>query len=314
MSLFAADPVAVPRGKVWLLVLAALALTSLVDAATSDLWFGPFYLLAIGSAAWLLGRREAAAIGLAALALITWVNGLSLYPFGTVAAVWNLLMRVATVLMFIGLLGHIRQSFFRQWRLARTDPLTGALNRQAFFELVAASASSSDWIMLAYADLDGLKKLNDESGHAAGDEALKAYVAHVRSIIRKHDHFARVGGDEFIIHLKVSDAASAKLVAERLHREMNAVAAKVHPELRCSVGILILPPGNRALDREVLAADQLMYEAKQQGAGLVVATLREIRGRQLLLQHWSTCARIGNNPVVHEHFKQLEPGQLDTAA
>jgi diguanylate cyclase (GGDEF) domain len=308
-------PGMVPRGKVWLLVLVGLGLTGFADAVTGyDLWFGPFYLLVIGFAAWMLGRWQALAVGLAVLTLIICVNGFSLYPFGTVAALWNLAMRVITILMFIGLLGHIRCCYAREWRLARTDSLTGALNRQAFFELTATSSTSADWTMFAYADLDGLKKLNDERGHAAGDDGLIAYVAHVRSVIRKHDHFARLGGDEFIIHLKVRDEASARTVAARLHREMNAIVAQVHPNLKCSVGVLILPPGNRALDREVLAADQLMYAAKEQGAGLVVATLRDVRGSQFLVEHQTSAAGLGCNPVLNSHFDCRQKRELDTAA
>ena len=299
-----------------MLVLTGLGLTGLADlAAGQDLWFGPFYLLAIGCAAWMLGRREAVAVGLAALALILSANGFSLYPFGTIAALWNLAMRIMSVLMFIGLLGHVRRSYAREWRLARTDPLTGALNRQAFFELADNWPASSDWIMLAYADLDGLKKLNDAHGHAAGDQGLRAYVAHVRSVIRTHDHFARLGGDEFIINLKVRDEAAAKDVAARLHREMNAIASQVHPSLSCSLGVLILPPGNRMLDREVLAADQLMYAAKEQGAGLVVATLREVHGSQFLLEHWrSDAGTTGGNPVLNGQLDRLRVQQLQSAA
>ena len=307
-------PARLSRGRAWAAVLSALVLTGLMDAVTGrEMWFGPFYLATIGTATWFLGRREAVAIGVGALAMNLGVNGFSLYPFGTLAAAWNLAMRITTVIAFIGLLGHLRLSYAREWRLARTDPLTGALNRQAFFELVAASRRSTDWTLLAYADLDGLKKLNDLQGHAAGDEALIAFVAHVRSVIRRNDHFARVGGDEFIVHLKVRDEAAARMVADRLYLDMNAVAAGAHAGLRCSLGALILPPGERGLDREVLAADGLMYEAKHERAGLVVATLREIRGSRFLLQHWTTAAG-GGNEVMGERFASLERGVLDTAA
>jgi diguanylate cyclase (GGDEF)-like protein len=309
-----AFPGVVSRAKAWLIILPALGLTGLADAATGyDLWFGPFYLAAIGISAWMLGRWEAVGVGLAALAIIVLANGFHLYPYGTSAALWNLAMRIVTVLMFIGLLDRVRNSYAREWRLARTDPLTGALNRQAFFELAAATSISKGWTMIAYADLDGLKKFNDERGHAAGDQCLKAYVQHVRTVIRKHDHFARLGGDEFILHLRVRDEPSARAVGERLHREMNAVAEDVHPDLKCSVGVLILPPGRRMLDQEVLAADQLMYEAKSQGAGLAVATLREVRGTQYILQHANTDG-FASNGVLNDHLNSLADRDLDAAA
>lgn len=298
----------------WALVLVGLALTGTADALTGELWFGPFYLLTIGFAAWGLGPRQAICVGVAAIALVVWANGLALFPFGTVAAAWNLAMRISMVVMAIGLISRARQSYTREWRLARTDPLTGALNRQAFFERADSSSASAGWTMFAYADLDGLKKLNDERGHLAGDLCLKTYVAHVRSVIREHDHFARLGGDEFVIQMKVPDEVSARSVAERLHREMNKVTADIHPQLKCSVGVLILPPGERMFDREVLTADQLMYEAKQLGAGLVVATLREVHGTRFLLQHWTTDAGIGTNQVLTDQFTRLEDRQLHTAA
>lgn len=310
-----AFPGAMNRGKIWALVSSLLVVTCLADFATGrDIWFGPFYLLTIAVAAWGFGRRQALAVGFIAFTLIIWANGLDLYPLGTVAAVWNLTMRVTTVAIFIVLIDRVRNSYAREWRLARTDPLTGALNRQAFFDLADRLSSSKDWTMLAYADLDGLKKLNDLQGHAAGDQALIAYVAHVRSVIRKRDHFARFGGDEFVAHLRVRDEASARSVAERLHREMNVVAAQIAPHLKCSVGVLILPPGNRTFDREVLTADQLMYEAKQEGAGLVVATLRDIGGSQFLLHHWTRAAGVEVAPALRDPLVEHGEPRLDAAA
>lgn len=290
-------------------------MTGFADAATGqDMWFGPFYLLVIGFGAWSLGWREAVGVGFACIAIALGANGLSLYPYGTVAALWNLGMRIASVLMFIALMDHARKSYAREWRLARTDPLTGALNRQAFFELAQASTVSRGWRMLVYADLDGLKQLNDKRGHTAGDQCLKAYADHVRTVTRAEDIFARIGGDEFLAYLKVRDEAAAKAVAIRLHREMNGIASQVDSALKCSVGVLILPPGKRMIDREVRVADELMYEAKQHGAGLVIATFRELRGTHYAVQHPDSYQSSANNPVLEAELRRLEISDFENAA
>src|SRR5690606_15394588 len=111
----------------------------------------------------------------------------------------------------------------REWWLARTDALTGALNRQAFFDLGTALAGQACWRLLLYADLDGLKTLNDERGHAAGDASLATYARAGRRIVRRSALFARGGGDEFLLFIAVKAERAARSVAARLHREMNGV-------------------------------------------------------------------------------------------
>lgn len=144
--------------------------------------------------------------------------------------------------------------------------MTGALNRQAFFEL-AAAVDAARWRLLVYADLDGLKKLNDIHGHAAGDVCLRAYGLAVRKMIRRNDIFARIGGDEFVIFMSVKDEAAARGVAARLHKAMNSISS-ARRNLPCSVGGLVVPPGEASIDDLVRSADNLMYEAKLRGACL----------------------------------------------
>jgi diguanylate cyclase (GGDEF)-like protein len=310
-----AVPGRMSRPQAWAVTLAGLGLTAFGNVLTdAAVWFGPFYLVCIGYAAWSLGWRPALGVGLLSIASVLSINGLNLYPYGTIAALWNLGMRIVAVLMYIGLLDHARNSYAREWRLARTDPLTGALNRQAFFELAGAATSARGWRLLAYADLDGLKRLNDRSGHAVGDTCLKDYVRHVRTVIRKYDVFARIGGDEFVIYMRVRDEAAAKIVATRLHCEMNTIAARIDGDLRCSVGVLILPPGQRLIDREVRMADQLMYEAKQRGADLAAATLREVRGRLYILRHWEMSQVVAPDQPGEQDLRVPETGELPAAA
>lgn len=272
-----------PRAQAWRIVAMGSALAAFADWATgTEAWFGPVYLMLIGIAAWALGRRVAFALGLGYLALSIALNGLDIYPLGGAAALWNVMMRVSAVSAMIAAIALVRRAYGKQWLLARTDPLTGALNRQAFFEIVPATPRTTGWSLLGYADLDGFKALNDAHGHNAGDETLAAYAAHVRGGIRAGDVLARIGGDEFVVYLQVRDEAAGRKVAARLHRRMNAPGERGESGLRCSLGVLLLPPGPVSLDVEMRIADALMYRAKDAGGALVVAAAELRDGRVCL--------------------------------
>jgi len=169
------------------------------------------------------------------------------------------------------MLGVARAALEIEWRFARIDSLTGTLNRKAFFEAVEDEAGQAGIKVLVYADVDGLKRLNDRLGHEAGDEALRYFADRVRKAIRNEDVFARIGGDEFVIYLRVRDTAAAELVAQRLNWALNLDPREGETKLKCSLGVLVLPAGSRSIDAELMQADTLMYHAKRAGIGLMMA-------------------------------------------
>jgi diguanylate cyclase (GGDEF)-like protein len=268
-----AYPLHLSRGQTWKLIVVAGGAVVLADRLSGpDVWFGPAYLIIFGIAAWCLGWKEAVTVALTALAATLTVNDSALYPYAGPASAWNVAMRIMAVMMIIGMLSTVRAMYTREWHLSRTDPLTGAFNRKAFYEMTTARTHSRSWSLLVYADLDDFKKLNDTLGHAVGDECLARFVREVRRVIRGDDVLARLGGDEFAIYLDVKDAAAASMVAVRLHAAMNAVQLAHGAMVRCSVGALTLQPGPRSIDREIRGADELMYQAKCRGSSLVVGT------------------------------------------
>jgi diguanylate cyclase (GGDEF)-like protein len=251
-----------------LLILGCTDAAALADLSTGpDLWFGPVYLLVICIATWSLGWRAGQLTGVGCMGLTFAINGANLYPHAGADIAANLGMRFVAVSLIVVVIAGARRAYVREWWLARTDILTGALNRQAFFELAPLTIDHKGWRLLVYADLDGLKKVNDIQGHAAGDACLRAYGALVRQMIRRNDIFARVGGDEFLIFMSVKDEAAARAVASRLHKAVNMVAVG-RSSLKCSVGGLVVPPGNASMDDLVKRADNLMYQAKLRGACL----------------------------------------------
>lgn len=268
--------VSLQRPHAWIFILLCLDLAVLGDVLTGKtLWFGPGYLLVMCIAAWCLGWRAGFGIGLGSSVLTFALNGLALYPNGEVDFVWNFVSRLISIGVVIAVVAGARRGYLREWWLARSDPLTGAFNRQAFFEQGAAMARSKSWRILFYADLNGLKRVNDEHGHAAGDLALKAYAHVVRRNIRSSDLFARVGGDEFLVFMKIKDPAFGGLIAQRLHDQMNGIPQAHGGVSSCSLGALVVPPGEKDIDQLVRQADAVMYRAKLGDTSLQMGTAED---------------------------------------
>jgi GGDEF domain-containing protein len=95
-------------------------------------------------------------------------------------------------------------------------------------------------------------------------------------MIRRNDLFARVGGDEFVIFMNVKSEAAARNVASRLHKGMNNIAFEGET-LKCSVGGLVVPPGQASVDDLVRSADNLMYEAKLRGACVQIGLASQVQ-------------------------------------
>ena len=251
---------------------AAIVIAGLADWATGNtLWFGPIYLLIVCMPAWTLGWREAALSSAACVAVSLAANGLEAYPLGHTAIAWNMAMRILAVTMIIVLMAGTRRSHDREWTRARSDPLTGLVNEQAFYDNAIVAARHRAWGILAYVDLDGFKQINDRHGHAAGDEALQAFATGVRDLLRSGDVFARVGGDEFLLFLPVDSEAEGYRLAETLHRRMNCMPLPF--ALGCSIGALMLDLSETGVDKaQVGVADRLMYEAKNEGGAIRIRT------------------------------------------
>tara|TARA_R110000782_G_scaffold78276_3_gene155052 strand:+ start:97170 stop:98207 length:1038 start_codon:yes stop_codon:yes gene_type:complete len=312
-----------PRYAWGFIIAALIILTAAEIYSPRAVWFGPAYLVVIALATWSLSARLAIVLGLLIIAIKFATNGLDLYPYGIENVVANLGARVAAVLVVIGFIAAARKSCEREWELARRDPLTGAMNRQAFFEIVNGDRGTGGWTAIVYADIDGLKRLNDTEGHERGDQGLRHFSEVIRKTIRKDDVFARMGGDEFVIFMKIKDQDAGAAVARRLHQAINAAGSADSSHLSCSLGILLLPDGSKSIDAELRAADALMYEAKQAGSGVFLSTVVGQDGTMILspsvaitgLTERETAVRQADrstaptaNPMGKETFRQNARG------
>ena len=152
---------------------------------------------------------------------------------------------------------------------ARRDPLTGAGNRRAFYErLELMLGRPRRPAALAMFDLDGLKEINDASGHEAGDEVLRQVARRALATVRAADDVFRVGGDEFGIVVD-GDADVAERVAHRVRAAMPA--QRRGPSLpTISVGVAAYPEHASTPDGLVSGPDAAMYEAKHAGGNRVL--------------------------------------------
>jgi diguanylate cyclase (GGDEF)-like protein len=165
---------------------------------------------------------------------------------------------------------ELRKAGSRLKRLAECDPLTGALNRHAFDELVKDpnGARGSFAGIVALLDVDNLKPINDTLGHDAGDRSIQSVAQAVRSVIRPDDLLFRWGGDEFLIlwigGLKEADAEMRlERMNEELARNARSSGLEYAAELSVSFGLALFVD-REGLDAAIMLADKRMYARKQE--------------------------------------------------
>lgn len=161
--------------------------------------------------------------------------------------------------------------------LSLTDELTGLFNRRGFFSAASARITiarrEKTPMGLLYADLNGLKRINDELGHEHGDQAIKDAAAVLRGVIREGDVLARVGGDEFVALLPNFAPAARDPLLERLTAAIRAhVEQEKRPyRLSMSAGTTFMDwDAGQSLDDLVADADRRMYTRKRERAGMSI--------------------------------------------
>jgi diguanylate cyclase (GGDEF)-like protein len=148
---------------------------------------------------------------------------------------------------------------------AQTDVLTGLLNRRSLEDRVHELDRNSQRYVVAYADLDHFKMLNDVHGHDIGDRALRHFARILRDSVRPNDIPARYGGEEFVVVLPECDVRDAHAVAERVRSRLatSLVGANI-PTFTVSIGIAGYEP-TLSFTETVERADAALRTAKQSG-------------------------------------------------
>lgn len=162
-------------------------------------------------------------------------------------------------------------------RLARTDVLTSLSNRRDFYERaqqeVARAKRSGKAFSLMLLDVDFFKKINDQYGHAGGDEVLRRLSRVLSDLLREVDTPARLGGEEFVVLMPETPLEGARLVAERVRAGMEATVMELGDgrliRFTVSIGLAQWADGEDDIDVPLHRADEALYRAKAGGRNQV---------------------------------------------
>ncbi|MEY2621338.1 MAG: hypothetical protein RIT26_1158 [Pseudomonadota bacterium] len=157
---------------------------------------------------------------------------------------------------------------------ARRDPLTGLLNRRAFFEQAEKIEASGVQFAIVMIDIDFFKSINDTHGHLGGDRVLVHAARLILGTFRADDLACRFGGEEFCVLLKGCDTDQAMVLSRGLVSRWSAEPIEVTDGQRVtvttSVGVCARTPGQTLL-KTLHNADSALYMAKNQGRNRAVA-------------------------------------------
>jgi diguanylate cyclase (GGDEF)-like protein/putative nucleotidyltransferase with HDIG domain len=163
---------------------------------------------------------------------------------------------------------------------ARTDPLTGLLNRRGFEERIEAELErakrSGQPVTVVVGDLDHFKSINDRFGHRVGDLTLQRFAGVASDVKRRIDDLARIGGEEFALVLPESDEHGGFLVAERLRRAVREDGLADNASVTVSFGVASCPRHAATSGQLLHCADQALYLAKQLGRDRSVIFSEEV--------------------------------------
>jgi diguanylate cyclase (GGDEF)-like protein len=196
----------------------------------------------------------------AALALVSaehhlgWVVGIR------VLALWGA-MGVTICVSILQLRARLVDEQVDLVREATTDMVTGLANRRGFVESIAVIRGQREFAVLTI-DVDGLKAVNDDFGHDAGDELIRSVATACASAARKGDLVARLGGDEFAIFAVGASASDGRLIADRIQEAVSNVVVRGR-RARASIGVAAGGPQSQ-LEDVLSASDAAMYADKRQ--------------------------------------------------
>lgn len=167
----------------------------------------------------------------------------------------------------------------KEFRLARTDKLTGLANRHYFDQKLMEEAdyalNMGTVLNILMFDLDNFKGYNDTYGHGAGDKLLVTFADIIRQSVRNSDIPVRYGGEEFMVLIRDLDIIIAKSVGDRIRRQMEKQhvyqgQSEVRQKVTVSCGVAQFPKHSGNIREAIEKADQALYYAKRIGKNIVV--------------------------------------------
>ncbi|MBX3112369.1 MAG: GGDEF domain-containing protein [Fimbriimonadaceae bacterium] len=181
------------------------------------------------------------------------------------------LAAVAVNLIALTLVASLFDTFGRTLARARTaavtDPLTGIANRRSGFAvgraMVRSANVSGGRVAVVTMDCDNFKRINDERGHSAGDEALKAVAKALAQSVRASDKVFRLGGDEFVMVLADAGQLEAEVCLGRVRSKLEKSSATLGYEVMVSSGSAVASRDGATFDELLDKADARLYRQRR---------------------------------------------------
>lgn len=255
-------------GSVLLVAIAAIDFVT-----TPELSLAILYLLPILWVAW--SGEQSYGFLFSFLGAIIWgINDITSPSYSnSLFPIWNALVRLGFFLIISYLLSAQKLAYEREKQFARTDGLTGVLNRRFFLEIleieIHRSARFKHPFTLAIFDVDNFKQVNDRQGHASGDRLLELIAKTVECEIRTSDAIARLGGDEFVLLLPETDANPAQATLQRIRQQLLEMVRHHDWPVSFSIGAVTFSAPPDSVSDAIAACDRLLYQVKNHGKNAI---------------------------------------------
>lgn len=187
---------------------------------------------------------------------------------------WLIIVMLGLVL----LLGwKLKYALDQVTRIIHIDPLTQTLNRRGFYEqfamLMNLAKRRNFMVAILVIDVDHFKRINDDYGHHAGDQVLKALGESLINSVRPYDLVCRWGGEEFVIALLLEAHDHARQIADRIIAEAHQVAVEANAQPITISGGMVVVQKEESMEEAIKRADTLLYQAKNNGRNQLLAEI-----------------------------------------
>ncbi len=245
-----------------------VGLLGLADYLTgNEINFSLFYLAPIVLVTWAVNQAS----GL----FLSFLSGLTLLVAEMAASqtytppatfVWNTLLDASFFFLVTYLVAALHHARREELLMARTDFVSGAVNRRYFDELLEMEIQRirryPNPLTLVYIDIDNFKLVNDLFGHKSGDDVIRCIADELKSHLRSTDIIARVGGDEFALLLPVTNLPEARIVLSKLRDSLREEMERRNYPVTFSMGSVTCLAPPLSTEQVIMMADKLMYEVK----------------------------------------------------
>ncbi len=217
-----------------------------------------------------LSRRTANLCGVLLLGVVTFIVLQYIGMDVTIRFAVSLGVLIVMANIILGTIDDLHRQLLEQ---SIKDPLTGAFNRRymetRLKDATAQRLRKDKFASVLAFDIDFFKRINDELGHAAGDEVLIGIVKLISGRVRQSDKLFRVGGEEFLLFLPDTNETDAAIAAECLRSLIAEAAMLKDRSVTVSIGVSELREGESVEDW-TKSADDALYRAKETGRNRVV--------------------------------------------